>query len=155
MQEIADSKEVCIPKKTISTATRMNPDSYTGLYITSEFYAEARIVSDNKIAFNKKKTSQQGETVIKKYKLKLKKAAAFENILSTIKKTSGNTTLGLRAHETNEDIKLVYQHLGGKLTNFPDGNRTTIETAIVADYNPEIVLALVYPDQQKFEDGNS
>ena len=78
MQEIADSKKVCIPKKTIPTATRMNPDSSTGLYITSELRAEARIVSDNKIVFNEEKARKQGETVIKKDKLKIKKATAFE-----------------------------------------------------------------------------
>ena len=153
MQEIADSKKVAIPKKTIPTATRMNPDSSTGLYITAELRAEARIVSENKIVFNEEKARKQGETVIKKDKLKNKKAAAFDNILCTIKKTSGNTTLGLRAHKTNEDIKLVYQHLGGRLTNLPDGKRTTIESAIVTEFNAVVAEALVCPGQQKLEDG--
>ena len=138
MQGIANSKKVIIPKKTIPTATCMNPDSSTGLYITSELRAEARIVSDNNILFNEEKVRKQRETVIKIDKLKNKKATAFKNILCTIKKTSGNTTLGLRAHKMNEDIKLVYQHLGGRLTSLPDGKRTTIETVIVAEFNAEI-----------------
>ena len=90
MQEIIDSKKVIIPKKTIPTATCMNPDSSTGLYITSEPRAEAQIVSNNKVLFSKEKVRKQCETVIKKDKLKNKKATAFENILCTIKKTSYN-----------------------------------------------------------------
>ena len=90
--------------------------------------------------------------MIKKDKLKNKNAVAFEHILCTIKKTSGNTRLGLHAHKTNEDIKLVYQHLGGKLTNLLDRKRTTIETAIVAESNAEITESLVCPGQQKIEE---
>ena len=80
MHEIANNKKANIPKKTIPTATRINPDSSTGLYVTSELRAEARIVSDNKIAFNEEKVRKQGETEIKRNNLKNKKARTLENI---------------------------------------------------------------------------
>ena len=73
MHEIANSKRVNIPKKTVPTATRINPDSLTGLYVTSELRAEARIVSENKIAFNEEKVRKQGEIEIKRNNLKNKK----------------------------------------------------------------------------------
>lgn len=71
----------------------------------------------------------------------------LENILCTIKTPSRNTTLGLLAHTVNTYIKLVYHHLGEKLTNLPYGKRSTIERAIVAEYNREVAEALVCPSQ--------
>ena len=61
--------------------------------------------------------------------------------------------MGLRAHKTNEDIKLVYQHLGGKLTNLPDGKRITIESAIVAEFNAEVAEALFASDSRRSKKG--
>ena len=52
-------------------------------------------------------------------------------------------TMGLCAHKTNDDIKLMYQHFDGKLNNLPDGRRTTIEFAIVDEFNAEVAEALV------------
>lgn len=66
---------------------------------------------------------------IKNNTLIKKNAKAFENILCDL------TTLHLRLHALDNDIKLASQHLGGNLANLPNGNRSTIDTLIVSGYN--------------------
>ena len=134
MQELNRAKKVKIPND-IPKPSRMNPDSSSGLYVTAELRLSARAVSRNKDNFNTEKAAKRIETDMKNAKKMKERKDSYDRLLATIFKTKGNISTGIAKHNNTPDIKNVYQHLGGKLSDLPNGKRHTIVDAVLSQYN--------------------
>jgi hypothetical protein len=122
--EHAAAKNIKIGSSEVQQESRMNPDSSRGLYVTAELRAKARAVQEAK---DKKKMLEQSRKVdndVKQKELAKKKEEAFNRLQSTIKQ-SLFLKEGLDKHTPATDLKLAYQHLGGKVANLPNGKKET------------------------------
>ena len=80
----------------------------------------------------------------------------YENIVATICSTSGSLSLGVQNQPTKKDIKLAYQHLGGKLINVPNVRHMIIKTAVLEDFQLTISIdsaKVVPPTHQLMSEG--
>ena len=112
----------------------MNPDSSSELYVSAELRLSARAVSTNKDKFNTEKAAKMIETDMKNAKNTKERKDAYDRLLATIFKTKGNISTGMEKHKNTPEIKMVYQHLGGKLSDLPNGKRQTIEDAVLSKF---------------------
>ena len=95
MQEITAAKKIKIPNE-IPSASQMNLDSSSGLYITSELRQSARIVAVNKEKINKEKEVRKAEILIKNAISSNKRQIVYSNIIDTIWSTNGGILLGVQ-----------------------------------------------------------
>ena len=133
-QEIANARKLKIGPSTVSKHTRQNPDSSTGLCLTSELRAKARIVSNNKKKHDAEEVRKKIITTNNKMLLQSKRHAAFERVKSSVKCKHYDLHLGIASHSSGDDIKAAYLYCGGKASNLKDAKRSTFENAIIAQF---------------------
>jgi hypothetical protein len=99
--EQTKAKETKLGSLTVDTQSGENPDTSRGLYVTRAILGQAKLVQQAK---QQKKETDEAKKEINMAKM---------------------TELTLKNHNPAGDLKLVYQHLGGKVSNLPDGKRGT------------------------------
>ena len=122
--EHAAAKNIKIGSSEVQQETRMNPDSSRGLYVTAELRAKARAVQEAKAKRKALDQSRKVDNDAKQRELATKKQGAFNRLRFTIEQ-SLSLKEGLFKHTPATDLKLAYQHVGGKVANLPNGKKET------------------------------
>lgn len=104
----------------IPKPSQMNPDSSSGMYVTSELSLSTRTVSNNKEQYDKDKVVKRVETDLKITFSNKERKEAYNMLFATIFKPKGNIMVGIPADKNTVDTKRIYQHLGEKLSNLPN-----------------------------------
>ena len=118
------AKNIKLGSSEVQQVSRSNPDSSSGLYVTSELRAKARAVQDAKAKKKELDRFRKVENDSKQREIARKKVDAFNRLQKTIKQFP-LLEEGLNKHVPATDLKLAYQHLGGKIGNLPNGKKET------------------------------
>ena len=121
---------------------RMNPDSSAGIYVTASVEAQCRLIAQNRKMIE--------ETKYKKVNA-LKRAAPMNLRMTSFAKLVANLPNDIMASEdpctpllqvlfsfSADIIKDSYQHLGGKMGEFPDLKKQMVAQAIVRKWGERI-----------------
>jgi hypothetical protein len=132
LQEQTKAKETKLGSLSVDTQSRENPDTSRGLYVTAAILRQAKLVQEAK---QQKKEHDEAKKEInnaKKTGLAINRAEALFRLTATILK-SDSLMDGLKNHNPAGDLKLVYQHLGGKVSILPDGKRETFVKLLLVE----------------------
>lgn len=140
--EHAAAKNIRIGSSEVQQETRMNPDSSRGLYVTTELRAKARAVQEAKEKKKALDKSRKVDNDVKQRELATKKQEAFDRLRFTIEQ-SLSLRSGLCKHSPATDLKLVYQHVGGKVANLPNGKRETFISLLESSDNMRAIKCRV------------
>ena len=134
-QEISHAKTIQVGPAADVRESCMNPDTTSGLFVTSEICAHARRVDVLKNLDKQEAKERAVRTVAKNAVLSTKKKEAFDRIINSIVKEADNDMVkALTSHVPKTDIKLAFQHAGGQPKDCKDGRFQTYIDAIVAGF---------------------
>ena len=121
-QEISHAKTIQVGPAADVRESRMNPDTTSGLFVTSEIRAHARRVDVLKNLDKQEAKERAVRTAAKNAVLSTKKKEAFGRIINSIVKEADNDMVkALTSHVPKTDIKLAFQHAGGQPKDCKDG----------------------------------
>ena len=115
--------------------SQMNPDTSSGLFVTTEYRAAMRRVTTLKEKDKREKAEQAVRTGSKNVELATKKKQAFDRIIQSIQcDPSKGICHGLTSHSPKTDIKFSFQHAGDALSDCSNTRYLTYIDAIMTKY---------------------
>jgi hypothetical protein len=129
--EQTKAKETKLGSLTVDMQSHENPDTSRGLFVTRAILGQAKLVQQAKQQKKEMDEAKKEINMAKMTELAIKKSEALSRLTVTILK-SPLLMDGLKNHNPAGDLKLVYQHLGGKVSNLPDGKRGTFIKLLLA-----------------------
>jgi hypothetical protein len=146
LQEQSKAKETKIGPLTVEKQSRENPNTSRGLFVTRAILGQAKLVQEAKQQKKEIDEAKKEINIAKNTELATKKLEALCRLTVTILK-SASTMDGLKNHNPAGDLKLAYQHLGGKVTNLPDGKRETFVKLLLVE--EDIISIRLQTDKEK------
>jgi hypothetical protein len=118
LQDQLKAKETKVGFLAVETQSRENPDSSRGLFVTRAVLEQAKLVQEAKLQKKVNDEAKKEINMAKNTELATKKSEALSRLTVTLLK-SPLLMDALKDHNPAGDLKLSYQHLGGKTTNLP------------------------------------
>jgi hypothetical protein len=118
LQDQLKAKETKVGSSAVETQSRENPDSSRGLFVTRAVLEQAKLVQEAKLQKKVNDEAKKEINMAKNTELATKKSEALSGLTVTTLK-SPSLMDALKDHNPAGDLKLSYQHLGGKTTNLP------------------------------------
>ena len=110
----------------------MNPDSSSGIYLSGEARAHARIVNKDRKKAAREKQVKKAAAEQRNLTNRDNREKAFRRLRETVAKNeSDSLQAALTKHKPATDFGLALQHLGTKPSSLPNGKKATIIDAIV------------------------
>ena len=113
-QEQKKAKENKIGSAAISKRSAVNPDTSSGQWAVGSILAQARVVQTTREEKRSTVEAQKGKTAAKKVDSSRKRTTEYSRLIVSIK-AHGLTNEAFAEHDADQ-LKLVYQYLGGKPT---------------------------------------
>ena len=118
-----------------STDSLTNPDTSTGLRVTSVIMAEAKRVQEGREREAKEKEKKKEEETSKKVDRLLDRKIAFDKLLEICSEFSDVST-AFNAKTTKGDLLLKsYQYLGGAMKGLKNKKKETIVQALLTEFS--------------------
>ena len=118
------AKEIKLGKSVVDPESRMNPDSSAGLFVNAALRVQARMVEAAKARKKALDKANKAETAKKNLLHINTKQEAFDRVKNSIM-TGDDRHRSLNDHTPSGDLKLTYQHLGGVVSQLPNGRKET------------------------------
>ena len=124
-QEHMSAKGVKVGTTALKKESRMNADTSMGLYANGAVRAQAKMVQQLKDIQKQHDKEKRGEIQKKITVRNSMRKEAYKKVLTSLKKSYAPLPEILNTLIT-ENLKLVYQHLGGMVSKLPNGKKETL-----------------------------
>ena len=115
----------------------MNPESSAGIYVTASVEAQCRMIDENRKIKEEEKIKNSKVNALKRAARINLRATSFAKLLANlpndimVSEDPSTPLLQVLLSLSTDIIKDSYQHLGGKMGEFPDLKKRTVAEAIV------------------------
>ena len=125
---------------------RMNPESSAGIYVTASVEAQCRMIAQNQKIKKEEKIKNSKVNALKRAACMNLRTALFAKLVSKLpndimaSEDPSTPLLQVLLSLSTKTIKDSYQHLGGKMVEFPDLKKRTVAEAIMWKWGERIYV---------------